>query len=233
MGYDFWIQSCQDLINAVQEYGIVPYFSNSIPGFSLEEHCNASVLFSETGEEDTWAWKGPVIQSTGCAYAKLFEKKSTYVRSDLFCDLANYRRDGYDFDARYDDGQAKYQDKQLFDLINSMAPVLSKELRREGGYAYHGRWQKTEGKRGFDASLLRLQEQCYVITSDFVYTIDKNGNKRGWGVAEYSTPEKFFGSCFTKNVYSRTPEESYERLIRHLLSLFPNVPLTSLKKFLK
>ena len=63
--------------------------------------------------------------------------------------------------------------------------------------------------------------------------IDKNGNKRGWGVAEYSTPEKFFGSCFTENVYSRTPEESYERLIRHLLSLFPNVPLTSLKKFLK
>ena len=131
MGYDFWIQSCQDLINAVQEYGIVPYFSNSIPGFSLEEHCNASVLFSETGEEDTWAWKGPVIQSTGCAYAKLFEKKSTYVRSDLFCDLANYRRDGYDFDARYDDGLAKYQDKQLFDLINKKAVMLTMAVGRK------------------------------------------------------------------------------------------------------
>ena len=220
MAYDFTVRTKQDLINAVQEYGIVPYFSTSIPGFSLEEHCPPAVLFSDTGE-DTWAWKGPVIRATGC------------VSREVFLDLANYRRDGYDFDARYDDGLAKFQDKQLFDLIDANAPVLSKELRRTGGYAYSGRWQKTEGTKGFDTSVTRLQEQCYVIISDFVYTLDKHGNKRGWGVAEYSTPEKVMGKDFSDHVYRRTPAESRERLLEHLAKLFPQAAEKDLRRFLK
>ena len=232
MAYDFRVRTKQDLIDAVQEYGIVPYFSTSVPGFSLEEHCSPSVLFSDSGD-DTWAWKGPVIQATGCAYGKFFEKKAAYVSREIFLDLANYRRDGYDFDSRYDDGLARFQDKQLYDLIDASAPVLSKVLRETGGYAYSGRWQKTEGKKGFDTSVTRLQEQCYVIISDFVYTLDKNGNRRGWGVAEYSTPEKTMGEFFTDNVYRRTPEESYERLLEHLKKLFPRVQEKDLKKFLK
>ena len=232
MAYDFYVRTKQDLIDAVHEYGIVPYFTTSIPGFSLEEHCHPAALFSDTGD-DTWAWKGPVIQATGCAYGKFFEKKAAYVSRELFLDLANYRRDGYDFDARYDDGLARFQDKQLFDLISANAPILSKELRRTGGYAYSGRWQKTDGKKGFDTSITRLQEQCYVIISDFVYTLDKNGNQRGWGVAEYSTPEVAMGKAFSDHVYRTTPAESGERLLDHLARLFPQTAERDLKKFLK
>ena len=232
MAFGFYVRSKQDLIDAVQEFGIIPYFTTSIPGFSLEEHCHPAVLFNDT-EENTWEWKGPVIQATGCAYGKFFEKKATYVRKDLFLDLANYRRDGYDFDARYDDGLARFQDKQLFDLIEANAPVLSKMLRQSGGYAYSGRWQKTDGKKGFDTSITRLQEQCYVIISNFVYTLDKNGNRRGWGVAEYSTPEKYMGEAFAGHVYERSPEESYERLLDHLAGLFPQASEKDLKRFLK
>ncbi len=232
MAYDFTVRTKQDLIAAVREYGILPYFATSIPGFSLEEHCSPWVLFNDT-EENTWEWKGPVIRETGCAYGKFFEKKAAYVRRDLFLDLANYRRDGYDFDARYDDGLAKFQDKQLYDLIDENAPVLSKVLRRSGGYAYSGRWQKTEGKKGFDTTVTRLQEQCYVIISDFVYTTDKKGNRRGWGVAEYSTPEKFMGEAFSEQVYQRSPQESYARLLEHLARLFPRAAEKDLKRFLK
>ena len=232
MAYDLYVRTKQDLIDAVQEYGIVPYFSASIPGFSLEEHCPPTVLFNDT-DENTWSWKGPVIRATGCAYGKFFGKKAAYVRKDLFLDLANYRRDGYDFDARYDDGLARFQDKQLYDLIEANAPVLSKVLRQGGGYAYSGRWQKTEGKSGFDASVTRLQEQCYVLISDFVYTLDRMGNRRGWGVAEYSTPEKYMGEFFSQNVYRRSPEESFARLLYHLAGLFPEVPEKDLKRFLK
>ncbi len=232
MAYDFFVRSKQDLIDAVREYGIVPYFSTSIPGFSLEEHCSPAVLFNDTAE-NTWEWKGPVIQATGCAYGKFFEKKAAYVRRDLFLDLANYRRDGYDFDARYDDGLARFQDKQLFDLIDQSAPVLSKVLRMSGGYACSGRWQKTEGKKGFDTAITRLQEQCYVLISNFVYTVDRNGNRRGWGVAEYSTPEKFMGTDFSDHVYGRSPEESYERLSAFLRGLFPDAAEKDLKRFLK
>ena len=37
MAYDFYVQTKRDLIDAVQEYGVVPYFASAIPGFSLEE----------------------------------------------------------------------------------------------------------------------------------------------------------------------------------------------------
>ena len=69
MAYDFTVRRKADLIQAVETYGIVPYFANSIPGFSLEEHCPPQVLFSENGD-DTWEWKGAVIRETGCAYGK-------------------------------------------------------------------------------------------------------------------------------------------------------------------
>ncbi len=232
MNFNFTIRSMADLIDAVNRFGILPYFANSIPGFSVEEHCTPTALWSDTGD-DSWAWKGPVIQATGCAYGKFFLKKAAYVSRDWFPDLANYRRDGYDFDARYDDGLAKYQDKELYDLIDENAPVLSKVLRTNGGYAYSNRFgRKTEGKKGFDATVTRLQEQCYVIISDFVYSMDKHGVKRGWGVAQYNTPEKFMGSAFTDTVYQRAPEESYDRLLNYLASLLPRAGEKELKKFL-
>ena len=70
--------------------------------------------------------------------------------------------------------------------------------------------------------ITKLQEKCYIVTSDFIYLRDKNGNPYGWGVAEYSTPEKFFGKTFANNVYKRTLEKSYERLFKHLQELLPD-----------
>ena len=71
-----------------------------------------------------------------------------------------------------------------------------------------------------------------MITSGFVFTRDKSGRLRGWGAAEYTTPERFFGNAFTDNVYQRTPEESYARLMAHLRALLPEVPEQTLRKFL-
>lgn len=232
MRYDFYVRSRDDLIEAVETYGIVPYFSNAIPGFSLQERCDPRVLWSDTGD-DSWSWKGPVIQSAHCAYGKLLFKKAAYISLEVYLDLANYRRDGYDFDARYDDGLSRFSDKELYDMIDASAPVLSKALRTSGGYAYSGRWQKTEGRKGFDGIITRLQEQCYVLISNFVYTLDKHGSPKGWGVAEYSTPERWFGESFTAHVYERTPEESLERLFDRLREYFPDTEEKLLRKVLK
>ncbi|MBO7738733.1 MAG: hypothetical protein J6S18_00020, partial [Oscillospiraceae bacterium] len=141
-------------------------------------------------------------------------------------DLANYRRDGYDFDARYDEGLAAYRDKELFDLLDANAPVLSKTLKNIGNY-------RKDGKKGFDSIITRLQAQCYVVTSDFVYARDKYGNPYGWGIAEYSTPEKLFGEEFCDSVYEREPEESYQRLLEHLRRLLPEADEKLIKKILK
>ena len=222
--FSFTVRSRADLADAVRRFGIVPLFRNSIPGFSVAEHCDPARWFSDA--EGVWEWKGPVIRETGCAYGKFFEHKAAFVSRDCFLDLANYRRDGYDYDARFDDGLASLRDKELFDLVEAHAPVLSGTLKSLGNY-------RRDGKKGFDASMLRLQEQGYVVISDFVYQLDRFGRPFGWGVAEYSTPEKWMGAQFANHVYARSPAESRERLLARLHALCPDAGEEKLKRFLK
>ena len=224
---DLTINSMDDLINAIQKFGFLPFFTNSIEGFSIEEHVTQGCWYNTVdGSWPVWEWKGPVIRQTGCAYGKFFEKKACYISSEWFPDFANYRRDGYDFDARFDDGLVPLKDKQLYDLIESHAPILSKELKKRGDY-------RKGGVKGFDTMITRLQSQCYVLVNDFVYLKNKNGESYGWGVAEYTTPEVLMGKAFTSAVYRRSPEESYERLMEHFIRLFPHEDKAILKKFLK
>ncbi len=215
---DFEIDTMEELIQIIEEVGFVPFFKNEIEGFSLEEHIAPGHWYTDSQESfwDAWEWKGPVIKTAKCAYGKFLKGKAMYVSKKWFFDFANYRRDGYDFDARYDDGLAPAADKVLYELIDANAPILSKPLKQLGDYGKGGR-------KGFDGSVTRLQKQCYVIISDFKYATDKLGNKYGWGVAEYSTPEKFFGKAFADKVYKRTPEESYDRLLKHFKKILPGI----------
>jgi len=224
MKLDLYIRTKQDLIDAVNEFGIIPYFENSIPGFSIGEHVAPSVWF--TDQEGVWEWKGPVIVETGCAYGKFFEKKAAFVRKDLFLDLANYRRDGYDYEGFFNDGYASLKDKALYELIEAHGPVLSKELKALGNY-------KKGGNSGFDTSINRLQAQCFVIISNFVYMKDRFGKEYGWGVAEYSTPELFMGQELVSEIYSKTPEDSYETILSHICGMFPGVKVDDVRRFLK
>lgn len=221
---EFTIKNRADLEDAVKRFGFLPFFANSIKGFSIEEHIAPELWFTE--EEGPWEWKGPIIREMGCAYGKFFGKKAAYISREWFPDFANYRRDGYDFDARFEDELASYQDKRLYELIEANAPVLSKNLKELGNY-------KKGGNKGFDTIITRLQAQCYVIISDFVYMKDKKGRTYGWGVAEYSTPEHFMGNDFVKKVYDASPEESHQRILAHLMELVPNVDMETWKKFLK
>ena len=221
---DFIIQTKQDMKNAVETLGFLPLFRNSIPGFSVEEHTAPSAWFADS--PGVWEWKGPIIRETGCAYGKFFERKAAFISMEWFPDFANFRRDGCDFDARFDDGLASMRDKTLFELIDGNAPILSRQLKKLGDY-------RKGGNTGFDTSMSRLQAQCYCVISDFVYLTDRHGRQYGWGVAEYSTPEKFMGERFTEAVYRRTPEESRRRVAEYLQSLFPHVQETVIRKLLQ
>ena len=218
----------QDLEDLIDEAGFVPFFVNEIDGFSIEEHIGKGCWYNDgdNGFWPAWEWKGPVINDMKCAYGKFLNGKAMYVSAKFFPDFANYRRDGYDFDARYDDGLASFYDKELYDLLSANAPVMSKKLKKLGNYG-------KGGKKGFDTMITRLQKQCYVITSDFRYETDRFGNAYGWGVAEYSTPEEFLGKKFTSNVYKRSPEESYERLVKHFVKILPNADISEIRRILK
>ena len=219
------LQSAGDIAVLVNEVGFLPFFRNHIPGFSIEEHTPPERWFSDT-LEGPWEWKGPVIRLSGGAYGKFFMSKAGFVSRDWFYDFANYRRDGYDFDARYDDGLSEHRDLLLVQTLEKTGPALSKILKREAGYG------GKDGLKGFDTVITRLQMQCYVITSDFAYMTDKLGRPYGWGVCRYATPEQYFGADFGERVYEREPEESYARMLEHLRRLLPRTDEAALRRLL-
>ncbi len=224
---DFTVGSMQDMTDLIGEMGFVPFFKNDIEGFSLEEHIAPGCWYGESDSFwDAWEWKGPVIRQIKCAYGKFLRSKAMYVSGEWFSDFANFRRDGYDFDARYDDGLASFYDKEMYDLLDENAPVLSKTLKQTGNYGVNGR-------KGFDGIITRLQKQCYVLISDFRYASGKDGKQYGWGIAEYSTPEKFFGKNFARSVYKRTPQESYERVLKRLCEVLPQADETRIRRILR
>ena len=83
---DFWIRTQQDVEEAVERFGILPLFKNSIPGFSIEEHVLPEAWFGS--EEGVWEWKGPIIRSTGCAYGKFLEGRKIYFEKQFYLSLS-------------------------------------------------------------------------------------------------------------------------------------------------
>lgn len=204
----------QELTALVEEIGFLPLFKSPVSGFSVEELCSPDLWFSDE-VEGPWEWKGPVARSGRCVYGRFFGGHPGFVSVDWLPDFANYRRDGYDFDARFDDGLASIKDRDLYETLARSGSLLSKELKRQCGY-------RKGGLRGFDTVIARLQMQTYVVVSNFEYEIDRNGVPYGWGVMRYSTPEKLFGYECVTSAYERAPEESKSRVAAHLTRLLPD-----------
>ena len=208
---NFEVRSAAGLARLIQNYGFLPLLKNRISGFSVEEHTPPELWFADD-VEGPWEWKGPVIRETGCAYGKFFHGKAGFISAEWFPDFANYRRDGYDFDARYDDGLARRQDKMVYDVLAEYPSLLSRE------------WRKLTGirKRGeFDSIVTRLQMQGYVTTIDFEYAKDRYGKTYGWGLARYATPEQHFQAGFTSRVYSCSASQSKEKMRSYLSKMLP------------
>ena len=217
------IRSAEDLTALVQEVGFLPFFRNDIPGFSIAACTPPELWFSET-EDGPWEWKGPVARTKTCLYGKFFRKKACFVSAALAPDFLNYRRDGYDFDARFDEGLAFYADKPVFDAVEAEGPITTDRLKRAGGYE--------KGSKGFDPIVTRLQMQTYLCISDFVYREDRFGKPYGWGVAQYATPEQVLCFDYARSAYSRDPLESKARLLDHLKRILPDADEKALLKLI-
>lgn len=67
--------------------------------------------------------------------------------------------------------------------------------------------------------------------SRFEYKLTARGDRYGWGVAVYSTPEIWFERSFRET--DRTPSESFEFLIDTLSAKLPGVNRNQLTALLK
>ena len=218
------ISTSNELLTLIEEIGFLPFFRNDVAGFSIEECVKPELWFSDDAD-GPWEWKGPIAQSKKCVYGKLFRGKAGFVSLEHFPDLANYRRDGYDFEGFYEDGLANYKDKDMYEKINESGMILSKELKRVLNY-------RKGGNKGFDTVITRLQMQTFVCISDFEYMRDKYGRPYGWGVARYSTPEAMFGENFFDDVYEKKPTDSKKKIYDYLTKLLPDASETQILKLM-
>lgn len=223
------IRTKEDLIGLVRELGFLPFFTNEVPGFSIEENVSPSAWYGGdwTGRINwpVWEWKGELAFERVAVYGKFFRGRAGFVSPEWFPDLANYRRDGYDFDARFDDGLAPRKDKEIMDYLEKNGPTLSKGLKAALGYG-------KGGQTGFETVITRLQMQCYAEPVNFEYQKAKDGSVYGWGVARYGIADRWFDGL-GRAAYGRTPKESFERILTHLSEKLPGADPEALRKLLK
>ena len=132
------IQSWEELIDWIDEIGFLPLFKNEVDGFSVEE--NTADLFWWTGdpEQDPWEWRCLIAHSGKVAYGKFFGGKAGFISKAWFPHFANWRRDGYDFDSRWDEELASRRQKRIMDCFAGQNEWFSFALKRQAGFGKGG-----------------------------------------------------------------------------------------------
>ena len=146
------IRSWQELIHWVDEIGFLPLFKNEIDGFSAEEHTSALYWWSGDLEQDPWEWRQLIARSGQVAYGKFFGKKAGFISKAWFPHFANWRRDGYDFDSRWDEELASIRQKRIMDQFTVKGQLYSFELKRLAGFGKKGQ-KNFDGHRPPDGRL--------------------------------------------------------------------------------
>ena len=225
------VTSAEAMLETILELGIVPFFANVIPGFSIEEMTPAQNWFDtqENLSFTPWDWKIPCVQSEDVAYGKfLLGGKAAFASIEWYAELRNYRQ-----------AQAKYQpdsaQQQVLDYLAQNGSIGIKEVRGLLGI-----------KKGqADALICKLMQQCRVVTGDIIRVYrGPDLSYNGWQTSSFCTPEALFdkpavpffagfdaGDDHPLQV-DHSPEESYRLLTEKIRSLAPEATDKAIAKLL-
>ena len=208
------IRDPRELIRLVDKTGFLPLFKNRIPGFSVEEHTLGSDWWSGDTRRDPWEWRQLAARSGAVAYGRFFRGKAGFVSKAWFPHFANWRRDGYDFDSRWDDGLGSMRQKRIMDQFAGGDGLCSFELKRLAGFG-------NGGEKNFEGTMTDLQMKGYLIIRDFRQRLNKTGQPYGWPVSFYSLPETLWGYEHVSSAYSAKPARSGELIYEQVTKYFP------------
>ena len=213
------VRDPESMLDLIRQYRIVPFFSNPIPGYSIEEHTPLDCWFTEDNL-GPWDWKIDVLQRGDIAYGKyLCGGKAAFATVEWYRELRNWRRT-----------QEKYQpvgeQVAVMEYLHEHGSVSIREIRHLLGVK----------KSAADALITRLQMQCRVLTGDIqrVYRgADLHYN--GWQVSSFCRPEDLFSGGDAPAAFGgivpaslleedplatdHSPEESLALLTDHIGSL--------------
>ncbi len=208
------IVSAETMLAAIRELGIVPFFQNVIPAYSIEEMTAPQYWFDtqENLSQTPWDWKIPCVQSGEVAYGKfLLGGKAAFATIQWYRELRNYRQ-----------AQAKYRPDEAQQKILAFL----KENGSMGIKDIRGLLNIKKGQADTLAS--RLMMQCRLVTGDItrVYR-GEDLHYDGWQVSSFCAPEELFDSDTP-----HSPEESYRLLTEKIRSLCPEATDKQIAKLL-
>ena len=220
------LRSVSDAEKYIEEVGFLPFFQSEIPGFSLEERTISADWWGDNPEIDPWEWRAVIARNGNIAYGKFFGNKAGFITKKWLPYFVNYRRDGYDFDALWDDEKASLRQKKIMDAFSDgHDELLTSELKQLAGF-------NKGGEKGFDGTLSSLEMQLYLCDKDFRQRKNKKGEKYGWAIAVLSTPESIFGADLVRLAYKEDPKKSAERIAEHLREIYPEASEAQIKKII-
>ena len=222
------IHTVEEAVTYIKKIGFLPLFKNDIQGFSLEERTVSEYWWSGNVERDPWEWREIIARSGQVAYGKFFDKRAGFISKEWFPYFTNYRRDGYDFDALWDDEKASIRQKKIMDLYaddNTDAELYSFEVKQKAGFG-------KEGEKNFEGTVTDLEMKMYLCMMDFRQRKNKKGENYGWPIAVYSTPEHIWGYDHVTSAYSESAEESWNRILNNINEIFPAATEAQIRRVL-
>jgi hypothetical protein len=219
------IHTMEGAMAYIDEVGFLPLFKNEIPGFSLEERTVPEFWWSDDPEVDPWIWREMIARTGKIAYGKFFDKKAGFISREWFPYFANFRRAGYDFDARWDDELAPARQKKIMDLFTDDTELYSFEVKKNAGYG-------KDGEKNFEGMITALQMQTYLCMKDFRRRRNRKGEEYGWNIAVYAKPEYLWGYDYITSRYREEPEESRNRIVEHMKEIYPIATEKQIRKVL-
>lgn len=220
------IHTVEQLMDYIDEVGFLPLFKNDVPGFSVEERTVPDYWWSGDVLRDPWEWRAIVARSGRIAYGKFFDKKAGFISKKWFPYFANHRRDGYDFDALWDDEKASARQKKIMDLfLDEGTELYSFEVKQQAGFG-------KGGEKNFEGTVTNLQMQTYLCMRDFRQKKNKKGESYGWAIAVYARPEQLWGYDYITSAYNEAPEESGKRIAEYMKEMYPIATAAQIRKVL-
>ncbi len=220
------IITCDELSDYIDKVGFLPLFKNNVPGFSVEERTAAQCWWGPDPLKDPWVWREVIAQEGKIAYGKLFSNRAGFISRKWYPIFAAYRRNGYDFDSRYEDGLASYRSKKIMDVLMEYEVLPSNEIKALAGFG-------KDGEKGFEGVMTTLQMQTYITVRSFKKRSNKKNQEYGWPVANFSLSEHLFGEDYVRSAYHLKEEEAKQLIIDQVKSISPEAQLRDIEKVIR
>ena len=229
------IRTWQELVSWIKEVGFLPLFANEIPGFSVEEHVSPDFWWTGDREQDPWEWREIIAASHELAYGKFFDKKAGFISPEWLPYFVNFRRNGYDFDAAWEDGQVTRREKLIMDVLTEKnsdgdivwtdKQILTTDLKKIAGFG-------KDGEKNFPGITTELMMKTYLVTADFHRRKNKKGAEYGMAVSVLLPPEAVWGYESVTCGYTEEPIVSWERICDRVQGKFPQATQSAIIKLI-